>query len=161
MPPESVKDLGFEQFVVGNGQFQYNIPATEPWSFAGGAGISGNDSGFTGGNPPAPEGLQVAFLQRTGAFSQVVADWAVGTYRITFKAAQRGNQPSNQDFQVLVDGKAVGAFRPSGKSYVGYSTSAFVISDGGPHTITFQGLDGAGGDNTAFIDDVELEEAAG
>ena len=93
---------------------------------------------------------------------QVVADWASGTYQITFKAAQRGNQPSpNQDFQELIDGTAVGTFHPSGKSYGSYSTSTFVISGGGPHTITFQGLDSAGGDNTAFIDDVELEEADG
>ena len=29
-----------------------------------------NNSGFTSGNPPAPQGTQVAFLQTTGSFSQ-------------------------------------------------------------------------------------------
>ena len=56
-----------------------------------GAGISGNNSGFTSGNPPAPQGSQVAFLQGTGSFSQTVAGWAAGSYVITFDAAQRGN----------------------------------------------------------------------
>ena len=67
---------------MGSG-FQYR-PAGSPWTFAGGAGIAGNGSGFTAGNPPAPEGTQVAFLQRTGSFSQAVAGWAAGTYLLTF-----------------------------------------------------------------------------
>ena len=84
--------------------FQYR-PTGSAWTFTGDAGISGNDSGFTAGNPPAPQGTQVAFLQETGSFSQTVAGWAAGTYVLTFDAAQRGNyQASRQDFQVLVDG---------------------------------------------------------
>ena len=138
---------------VGSGNFRYR-PTGSPWAFAGGAGISGNDSGFTAGNPPAPEGVQVAFLQTTGSFSQSVAGWAAGSYVLTFSAAQRGNyQASRQDFQVLVDGIVVGTFTPSGTSYQSYTTSAFTVT-AGSHTITFQGLDTAGGDNTAFIDAV-------
>ena len=84
------------------------------------AGIAGNNSGFTSGNPPAPQGTQVAFLQKTGSFSQTVAGWAAGSYVITFDAAQRGNfQASRQDFQVLVDGAVVGTFTPSGTAYQG------------------------------------------
>ena len=92
-------DAGFEQVAVGAGQFQYR-PAGSPWTFAGDAGLSANGSGFTSGNPPAPEGAQVAFLQKTGSFSQAVAGWAAGSYRLTFYAAQRGNyQASRQDFR--------------------------------------------------------------
>ena len=40
---------------MGAGQFQYR-PTGSPWTFTGGAGISGNGSGFTAGNPPAPRG---------------------------------------------------------------------------------------------------------
>ena len=105
-------DAGFEQVTVGAGHFQYR-PAGSPWAFSGGAGISGNNSGFTSGNPPAPQGAQVAFLQKTGSFSQTVAGWAAGSYVISFDAAQRGNfQASRQDFQVLVDGAVVGPSRP-------------------------------------------------
>ena len=131
-------------------------PTGSPWTFSGSAGISGNNSGFTSGNPPAPQGTQVAFLQTTGSFSQTVAGWAAGSYVLTFDAAQRGNyQASHQDFQVLVDGTVVGTFTPSGTSYQSYSTAAFTVT-AGSHTIKFQGLDSAGGDNTAFVDDVAL-----
>ena len=99
-------------------------PTGSPWTFAGNSGIAANNSGFTAGNPPAPEGVQVAFLQNTGSFSQSVADWAAGSYTLNFYAAQRGNfQASRQDFQVLVDGVVVGTFTPSGTSYQSYTTS--------------------------------------
>src|SRR4029077_15885053 len=147
----AIGDQGFEQVVVGAGQFRYD-PTGSPWAFSGGAGISGNNSGFTSGNPPAPQGPQVAFLQGTGSFSQTVAGWAAGSYVITFDAAQRGNhQASHQDFKVLVDGAVVGIFTPSGTAYQGYVTSAIPVA-AGSHTIAFQGLDTAGGDNPAFVD---------
>jgi hypothetical protein len=148
-------DAGFEQVVVGAGQFQYR-PTGSPWTFTGGAGISGNSSAFTSGNPAAPEGAQVAFLQTTGAFSQSVSGWAAGSYTLSFKAAQRGNhQASRQDFNVLVDGVVVGTFTPSGTSYQSFTTAVFTVT-AGAHTIKFQGLDSAGGDNTAFVDQVVL-----
>ena len=52
---------------------------------------------------------------------------------------------------MLVDGMVVGTFTPSGTSYQSYSTAAFTVT-AGSHTIAFQGLDTAGGDNTAFVD---------
>jgi hypothetical protein len=149
----SVADPGFEQVSVGAGQFQYR-PTGSAWIFNGGAGLSGNNSGFTAGNPAAPEGAQVAFLQGKGSFSQAVSGWAAGSYVLTFDAAQRGNyQASHQDFSVLVDGVVIDTFTPSGTSYQGYTTAAFTVA-AGAHTITFQGLDSAGGDNTAFIDQI-------
>ena len=140
---------------MGAGQFRYD-PTGSPWTFSGGAGISANGSGFTAGNPPAPEGSQIAFLQTDGSFSQSVAGWAAGTHTLSFVAAQRANyQASRQDFEVLVDGVVEGIFTPSGTSYQSYTTAAFTVS-AGSHTITFQGLDSAGGDNTAFIDQVAI-----
>ena len=135
-----IGDPGFEQVQVGAGQFQYR-PTGSPWTFTGSSGISANNSGFTSGNPPAPQGTQVAFLQGTGSFSQTVTGWAAGSYVLTFDAAQRGNnQASQQDFEVLVDGVVVGTFTPSGTSYQTYTTAAFTVT-AGSHTITFQGLD--------------------
>ena len=139
---------------VGAGRYAYT-PAGSPWTFTSGAGISANNSGFTVGNPPAPQGTQVAFLQETGSFSQTLG-LAAGTYVITFSAAQRGNhQASRQNFNVLVDGVVVSTFTPSSTSYQGFSTAVFHVTSGS-HTIAFQGLDSAGGDNTAFIDDVAI-----
>ena len=135
--------------------FEYD-PTGTAWSYSGDAGVAGNGSGFTSGNPNAPEGTQVGFLQVNGSFSQVVAGMAAGTYEITFDAAQRGNfGTSQQDVQVLVDGMVVGTFTPAGTSYAPYTTAAFTVA-AGSHTITFQGL--ATVDCTAFIDDVELTQ---
>jgi parallel beta-helix repeat protein len=156
--PPTVADAGFESPNVGSNNFnafRYD-PTGTPWTFTGGAGISGNGSGFTASNPSAPEGTQVAFLQGTGSFSQQVGGWAAGTYQISFSAAQRANvQASRQDFRVLVDGNVVGTFTPSGTSYQTYTTAPFTVT-AGSHTVTFQGLDSAGGDNTAFIDAVSV-----
>jgi hypothetical protein len=152
-------DGGFEAPVVGAGRFQYG-PTGTPWSYSGAAGVAGYSSGFTAGNPNAPEGTQVAFLQTTGSFSQVVAGLAAGSYKLTFDAAQRGNnQASRQNFQVLVDGSATGTFTPVGTSYAPYTTTTFTVA-AGSHTISFQGLDTAGGDNTAFVDNVQLVPVA-
>ena len=157
VPP--IPDAGFEQVQVGAGQFRY-LPTGSTWTFAGSSGISANNSGFTSANPPAPEGLQVAFLQETGSFSQAVTGWAAGSYTLSFDAAQRGNyQASRQDFSVLVDGAVVGTFTPAGKSYQSYTTATFAVA-AGSHTITFRGLDSAGGDNTAFVDLVSVTSLA-
>jgi hypothetical protein len=150
---DAIGDSGFERVQVGTGQFRYR-PTGSSWTFVGTSGISGNNSGFTSGNPPAPEGVQVAFLQQLGSFSQSVAGWAAGTYKLSFYAAQRGNYGvSREDFEVLVDGVVVGTFTPSGTTYQTYTTSAFSVA-AGAHTIKFLGLDSAGGDNTAFVDAV-------
>jgi hypothetical protein len=55
----------------------------------------------------------------------------------------------------LVDGTVVGTFTPSGASYQTYITASFTVA-AGSHTITFQGLDSAGGDNTAFVDAIMI-----
>ncbi len=46
---------------------------------------------------------------------------------------------------------------PPGTSYAIYTTDALTVA-AGAHTITFQALDSAGGDNPAFIDDVEMTQ---
>jgi len=95
-------------------------------------------------------------LRDTSSFTQSVAGWAAGSYTISFRAAQRGNQSGCvEDFQVLVDGHVVGTFAPAGTAYRAYSTATFAVA-AGAHTITFVGLDTANGDNTALIDEVAL-----
>ena len=154
----SIGDPGFEQPVVGAGQFQYD-PTGSPWAFSGLSGISGNNSGFTSGNPNAPQGAQVALLQGTGSFTQSVTGWAAGSYVLTFDAAQRGNfGVSQQNLEVLIDGSVVGTFTPSSTSYQSYSTVAFPVT-AGTHTIEFQGLS-ASGANTAFIDAVSISSTS-
>ena len=54
-PTPQPGDAGFESLSVGAGQFQYR-PTGSDWTFTGGAGISGNDSGFTCEQPAAARG---------------------------------------------------------------------------------------------------------
>ena len=161
MPPlvasVSPANAGFETPSVGDPgyyAFQYN-PTGGGWTFGGTAGVSGNGSGFTGLNPSAPQGGQVAFLQMDGTVGQSVDNWLAGTYAVSFQAAQRAGFSTAQDFQVLVDGQVVGTFTPSGTSYATYTTPAFTVA-AGTHSVAFVGLNSAGGDNTAFFDDVRI-----
>jgi Protein of unknown function (DUF642) len=147
-------DAGFESAAVSVGSFKY-LPTGSSWAFGGSAGVASNGSAFTSGNPNAPQGGQVAFLQSAATVSQA-ASFDAGTYIITFNAAQRSNAPSLQTFQVLIDGKTIGSFNNlTGAAYTQQSTTSFTAT-AGSHTITFQGTNLYGGDNTAFIDQVAV-----
>ncbi len=157
-PVASVKDSGFEAVSLASNspRYVYN-PQGDPWTFAGTSGVTGNNTGFTSGNPNAPEGQQVAFLQNQGAISQVVNNWSAGNYVISFNIAQRANFGVTQTVQVLVDGTPIQTFRATSPSYQLLGTSAFAVS-AGSHTITFQGLNTVG-DGSAFIDAVTIAQA--
>jgi PKD repeat protein len=145
---------------VGAGSYSAFVydPSGSAWTFSGSSGVAGNGSGFTSGNPNAPQGTQVAFMQGTGSVSQAV-NLSAGTYTISFEAAQRGNwQDSSQTFAVEVDGQVVGTFTPDSTSYSSYTTDPFTVT-AGTHTIAFVGLDPDGGDNTAFLDQLSINTA--
>ena len=136
------------------------IPTGSAWSFSGSAGLAGNGSDFTAGNPNAPQGSQVAFLQKTGSISQTVDFAAAGSYVINFSAAQRGNfGTSNEKVQVLVDGTVVSTITPAGTSYATYTTASFNVT-AGSHTITFAGVDPSGADYSAFLDQVTIDNVS-
>ena len=142
---------------MGTGPLAYQYrPTGSAWSFSGSAGLAGNGSNFTAGNPNAPQGSQVAFLQKTGSISQTVNFAAAGSYVINVSAAQRANfGTSNETVQVLVDGTVVSTITPAGTSYAIYMTASFNVT-AGSHTITFAGVDPSGADYTAFLDQVSI-----
>jgi len=166
-----VDDAGFETPDVGTGSSAYvGHPTGSAWTFSGAltdaygtasdpdtnkSGVAGNNSGFTSGNPNAPQGTQVAFLQGASTISQALS-FAAGTYTLSFQAAQRQNhQPAgNQTIQVLVDGAVVATITPSGTSYATYTTASFTLT-AGVHTLAFVGQNTTG-DSTAFIDQVSV-----
>lgn len=150
----TVADAGFESPHVGTGSSAYAYgPTGTAWTFSGAAGVAGNDSAFTSSNPAAPEGTQVGFLQGTGSDTQTLA-LPAGGYVVSFNAAQRGN--NHQDFQVLVGGTVVGTFTPPGNGFAPYVSAGFTLASAGAPALVFRGLDTAGGDNTAFIDNVDI-----
>ena len=75
-PAPTLSDGGFEVPEAGpsgvNGSYLYR-PTGTAWAYAGTAGVAADGSGFTAGNPSAPEGDQVGFLQKTGSISQSVS----------------------------------------------------------------------------------------
>jgi hypothetical protein len=135
---QTVTDPGFEQPAQGQGRFSY-APTGSAWTFGPQAGLSGNATGFTGGNPAAPQGAQVAFLQGRPSISQAVPGWKAGSYQLTFQAAQRANLVSRQDFQIMVDDVVIGTFLPDSTVYGLYITPAFDVGEGA-HKVTFQGI---------------------
>lgn len=154
----SLNDSGFEGVVVPGGGFDH-APAGGAWTFGGGGGISANGSGFTSGNPSAPQGSQVVFLQGKGSISQAIT-FANGNYSISFLAAQRGNLRSAQTFDVLIDGNVVGTFNTlMGAAYQRVTTSSFAAS-AGSHVLTIQATNLNGGDNTVLIDQIEINQVA-
>jgi hypothetical protein len=130
-------------------------PAGASWQFSGDSGVSANGSAFTAGNPAAPSGNQVAFLKQTASISQSVYLGA-GIYDISFLAAQRQNaQTQSESLEILVDGVIVGNVTAASTTYGLYDTSTFSVS-AGVHTIEFLGVNPSHGDDTVFIDDVQL-----
>ena len=150
----SVGDPGFEAAVVSPGGFAYN-PGRLGLGVLGRFGRVWQQFGVHLGQPAAPQGAQVAFLQSTGSLSQSIANWSAGTYTINFAAARRGNYGGTEDFQVQVDGNVVGTFAPTSSTYQAESTASFTVS-AGAHVVRFVGIDSAGGDNTALLDNVSI-----
>ncbi len=157
--PPTIADPGFASHAVGAGPTAYVYdPQGTPWTFSASSGVAGNGSGFTSGNPSAPFGAQVAFLQGTGEVSQSV-NLAAGAYEIDFQAAQRVNANSGgQEIGVVVNGRLISVITPVSGYYALYQTLDFSVG-AGFHTITLIGLNPRGGDNTAFIDDVRVQIA--
>src|SRR5262249_19428381 len=101
-------DPGFETPVQTGGAWAYTYnPTGSPSPFHWMSGVTANATNFTGLNPSAPQGQQVAFLQGgSSVLSQNVLFFSTGTYVVSFQAAQRYN--NKQTFRVLVDGNVVG-----------------------------------------------------
>ena len=157
-PAASLGDGGFEsvQLPAGPSGYKYQ-PTGTAWTYSGSSGVSGNSSNFTGGNPNAPEGQQVAFIQNQGAISQTAMVTTGGNFQINLFVAHRANYNTLQTLNVTVDGVSVGKFTPTSSTYQALSTAKFNLA-AGPHTITFQGLNSSG-DATDFVDGVSIVPA--
>jgi hypothetical protein len=155
----SISNGSFETPAQAVGTFRYGATGSL-WQFGGAAGVSANRSGFTARNPVAPYGSQVAFLQNNGTMTQSVY-LDVGTYSVSFVAAQRGScQARCQTISVLIDGAQVGVATPASTQYREYQTLNFQITTAGMHSLRLAGLNPLGGDNTALVDNVVVLAAA-
>lgn len=151
---EAIANFSFEVPRIGN--YEYT-PTNAFWSFGTntgyGSGLIANGSGFS--NPNAPDGVQAAFVQSNGIISQVLSGFIPGSnYMVNFFAAER---PGNsQTWNLTIDGTVIASYNPgsSASSYANY-TATFTAT-AATETLAFVGTDLNGGDNTIFIDDVQI-----
>jgi hypothetical protein len=116
-----IPDGNFEssQWNSESGSYLYN-PTQLGWTFSG-AGITGNNSGFTSGNPVAPIGSQVAFVQTKGTITRELAGLIPGSsYQLDLYAAQRAGY-SPQTLSLSVGSLNIGTVAPLGSSYQSFS----------------------------------------
>jgi starvation-inducible outer membrane lipoprotein len=152
----SVVNPGFEIPSIGSDAYRYN-PTGATWTFTGaspnGSGLIANGSAFS--NPNALQGVQAAFVQEDGTIKQTISGFVPGTsYTITFLAAERPGDA--QTWNVTVNGAVIASYNPgsSANAYVEYSATFTATATS--ETVAFVGTDLAGGDNTIFIDDVQI-----
>lgn len=147
---------GFEEPVVNGAKFNFTAGG---WTFDSHSGIQRNGKPFYA--PDAPEGVQTAYLKTdssgSGIFKQST-DFATGSYRIQFQASQRPGYPGIQKFDVYVGTNKVGSFTPASAQFDEFQTEPFSVTAGN-HEVRFVATS-TSGDNTAFIDGIEIVPAA-
>jgi len=145
---------GFETPTVTG--YQY-APTGSVWTFSATSGIATNGSGLTSGNPAAPEGNQVAFLQGYASCTNTIS-FDAGQYSFVLAAAQRGNlAQAGQTFNVLLDGVVICSFAPpaNATNYQDYTTSVVTLA-AGDHQLAIAGSNLNGGDNTILMDNLRF-----
>lgn len=132
-------------------------PLWPVWDWTGQAGIAANGSGL--GNPGAPRGTHVAFVQDNG-IAQVKANRNAGLWRVRLQAAQRitAAGPDQQRLRISMDGVEVAEIQPTA-TFQSYTTRPIHFATTGPLLIRIEGLS-ASGAQMACIDAVQLEPIA-
>lgn len=152
----AINDGSFSDPKLAAGTSKY-APGATSWTFNAAAGVTTNASAFTAGNPNAPTN-QVGFVQGNGIISQTIV-MPAGTYSVGFLAAQRVNvQAAYQSIGVYLDGTQLLRVTPATGQYATYATN-FTINKSGSHTIALIGLNPLGGDNTAFVTQIQVNRS--
>ncbi len=150
----------FETPDLAPNTFQY-APTGSAWTFTGGAAIAENNSGFTNSNADAPQGSQVLVLQNKGKATQTITIDETGAYRFRFFIAQRQSYGTvnlaGQTVEVWIGNTKVGEVKPTSANYEVYNTVAIKLN-AGSYVLKVQGLNPAGGDNSAFLDAFQLQK---
>ncbi len=139
-------------FEVGNPGYHGGL--YDGWTFSGNSGIDHTGGAFGG---TAEDGNQFAFLQMVSSISQTFTLASSSSVSADFWESVRtswGNQ--SQVIAVSLDGTQVGLFPAASLTSMTQETTNPLVLSAGPHTLTFTGTGGTGGDTTAFIDNVNL-----
>ena len=154
----SVANSGFETNPVGAGYTYLGGQTLGGWTFAGGAGLAGNNSNF---NVVGAAGNQAAFLQQAGSSVAQAFTFAASQFSVSFLAEGRNWGSGANNISVLVDGVALtfagaSAITPGTTTSFSSYTSDFVQLTYGLHTLSFVGNGVNGADVTSFIDNVSI-----
>jgi hypothetical protein len=147
--------------------YYYPSGSFEGWFFSGAgiinAAVSYNAwwNGLASG-PTGYDGSRYGFVQTTGFLSQTFTASSSGLGSLSWL---EGARPSNgtsskgdQTYQVLLGTTVLGTFSTvSGQNFALESLSLGSLVQGNTYTLTFQGTNPLGGDNTAFLDQVTLD----
>ncbi len=147
---------GFESPILGSGVFRYTPNGGGGgWTFNGESGIAANGSAFS--PPNAPEGVQAALIQRNGSLLQTFGGFTPGVqYTISYLAARRGGE--SQTWNVVIDGNVIKTNNTQAPANYTPYTATFTAT-AALHTLSFVGTNLNGGDNTVFIDSVQISAA--
>lgn len=128
----------------------WNGTVVPGWSYVGGVAIQRNGSAWAA--PIAPEGQQTAVLQSDATLSTSL-NLAGGQYTLAFQAAPRTAWGGQQSIDVRLNGNTVYSVAPMGGGYSRHQVSFIAVA--GSNQIEFVGR-AVVGDNSAFIDDVQV-----
>jgi cell surface hyaluronidase len=134
--------------------------STTGWTFVNSAALAVNGSPYVVDNPAAPQGTTVLRIQNLGNATLAVNIPAAGSYRLRMLVAQRKQGTTNnaQVLEVTIGGNIqVDQFQPASSNYTEQVTRTFTAAAGAT-TIKFSGLNLNGGDNTALVDRIQLEQ---
>ena len=154
----SLTDSGFENPATPN--FQY-YPTGSSWTFNDGSGVARNASAFTFANPPAPEGLQVAFVQGGDAVISTPLNGLTpgAEYLLVFSAAQRAGYGA-PTWDARINGGVIASFAPPNTATNYQDYSATFTASSTSSLLAFAGTNLNGGDTTVFIDNVRVVQLA-
>jgi hypothetical protein len=157
---------------TGSGAFTYN-PTGAGWTFTGGTGVAANGSAFgvqnaTNGNSDGTTSAagQAGFIQGgdgtlTGsAITQTLSGFTSGVAFVTFSIELRGNNGNNNPIDVKLDGQDLGTYLATSTSSFNTVVTPAVGVTAGSHTLAFIGTNPQGGDNTQFIDNVQVTDVS-
>ena len=112
---------------LGSTTSGYN-PTGASWTFDSQSGIATNGSSLSA--PNAPDGIHVAFVQRTGNIQQQLT-LAPGTYRVAFRLSQRAccSGTNDQQLSIQIDGIEIGTVQSSNLSnYDTFVSTPFTVT---------------------------------
>lgn len=165
----TVVNAGFEvpaylQTPPNNWSYLTNDTVTGGWSFTkrdinGNGGIARNGSHWVAA-AAAPQGVQAGFLQRNCDMTQNISVPASGSYRLTFKAANRPTGTQLADaLEVKINGVSKGSWTAAtiegGGVFKSYSADLGELQTGS-HELRFVGTSPDGNDRATAIDDVQI-----